>query len=184
MLHIGTNNINDTGAQAIAEALKVNTSLKAFYIAHNKIGPTGAQAFAEALKINTSLNVLNISLNNIGDTGAQSIAEALNENTSLTELKLIINHIGNTGAKAIADAIVTNIWITDIECDSMSQEILHLCERNRILKKSRETREWSFFSTTLGSLENTYEGPEVYRKIHNYLQRVMVAEDWKSIQEG
>ena len=47
--------IGDTGALALAEGLKANTSLWELSLSSNRIGDSGALALAEALKANTSL---------------------------------------------------------------------------------------------------------------------------------
>ena len=69
----------------------------------NSIGDEGAEAIAEALKVNPVLTNLNLFDNNIGDDGAKAIAEALKVNPVLTELRLVLQQtIGADGAKAIA----------------------------------------------------------------------------------
>ena len=45
-------------AQALAEALKINATLKKLYLYRNQIGNEGAQVIAEALKFNTGLKKL------------------------------------------------------------------------------------------------------------------------------
>ncbi|KJE93971.1 hypothetical protein CAOG_04680, partial [Capsaspora owczarzaki ATCC 30864] len=107
--------IGDAEAQAIAEALKVNTKLTTLELNKNQIGDVGAQALAEALKVNTRLNFLQLSENQIGDAGAQSIAEALKVNKKLTFLFLADNQFGDAGAKAIAEALKVNTKLTTID---------------------------------------------------------------------
>ncbi|CAF4881845.1 unnamed protein product, partial [Rotaria socialis] len=51
-LSVDNNQIGDSGAQYLAEGLKVNKSLKELYLHNNQIGDNGAQNLAEALKIN------------------------------------------------------------------------------------------------------------------------------------
>lgn len=60
MIKFNNNTIGDEGAKAIAEALKVNLSLKELWISENKICAEGVKAIAEALKINYSLEILNL----------------------------------------------------------------------------------------------------------------------------
>ena len=85
--------------------LEISLDLDRYY---NKIGPAGAQAIADALKVNTGLKVLHLYCNNIGPAGAQAIADALKVNTGLKELNLYGNNIGPDGAQAIADAPKAN----------------------------------------------------------------------------
>ncbi|RUP49916.1 hypothetical protein BC936DRAFT_140982 [Jimgerdemannia flammicorona] len=56
------NTISEKGARALAEALKMNTSLQTLNLSTNAIGGNGASALAEALKINTSLQDLDLGL--------------------------------------------------------------------------------------------------------------------------
>ena len=60
----------------------------------NNIGATGATALAEALKVNSTIITLNLRNNNIGDTGATALAEALKVNSTITDrFKFINNNI-------------------------------------------------------------------------------------------
>ncbi|KJE92764.1 TKL/IRAK protein kinase [Capsaspora owczarzaki ATCC 30864] len=100
--------IDDFAARAIAEALKLNTTLTTLVLSENQIGDAGAQSIAEALKVNTTLTELRLEFNQIGDAGAQAIAEALKVNTKLGTLYLRQNQIGEVGALAIAEALRVN----------------------------------------------------------------------------
>ncbi|KJE90264.1 hypothetical protein CAOG_01599 [Capsaspora owczarzaki ATCC 30864] len=93
--------IGDAEAQAIAEALKVNTTLKELLLGDNKIGDAGVHAIAEALKVNTTLTLLFLDYNQMGDSGAQAIAEALKVNTTLTLLILSQNFLTKAGIAAL-----------------------------------------------------------------------------------
>lgn len=57
-LNLSGNNINDVGAQALAEMLKINTTLESLELNCNGIEYDGAVALAESLVENTSLKVL------------------------------------------------------------------------------------------------------------------------------
>ena len=58
----------------------------------NQVGDEGAIFIAEALKINQSLKQLNLSRSNIGAIGVAAISEALKINQSLKELHLSVSH--------------------------------------------------------------------------------------------
>ena len=58
------------------------------------MGDEGAKCIAEALKINQSLKQLNLSRNNIGAIGAIALSEALKINQSLKNLDLSVSHKG------------------------------------------------------------------------------------------
>ena len=66
----------------------------------NAIGDSGATAIAGALKSNTVLTTLHLRGNDIGDSGAAAITEALKSNTALTTLDLSYNIFGIDGMTA------------------------------------------------------------------------------------
>jgi hypothetical protein len=63
-----------------------------FFDKDTKLGPEGGAAIAEALKVNSTLKFLDLQENQIG-SGAKAIAEALKVNTSLQKLILDSNKI-------------------------------------------------------------------------------------------
>lgn len=48
------------GAAALAEALKVNTTVHTLALSDNVVGAAGAAALAEALKVNSTLHTLDL----------------------------------------------------------------------------------------------------------------------------
>jgi hypothetical protein len=52
----------------------------------NDIGDEGASALADALKVNTTVTKLNLSYNHIAFQGALALFSALDTNTSVTEI--------------------------------------------------------------------------------------------------
>ncbi|CAF4684277.1 unnamed protein product, partial [Rotaria socialis] len=52
------NQIEDSGTQYLADALKTNQSLKELHLYNNQIGDNGAQRLAEALTINKVSDLL------------------------------------------------------------------------------------------------------------------------------
>jgi hypothetical protein len=52
------------------------------------IGVEGASALADALKVNTSVNSINLGSNGIGDMGALALADALEVNMSVTGIDI------------------------------------------------------------------------------------------------
>ena len=98
--------IGDEGAKALAEALKVNATVKELLLSYCGIGDDGAAALAEALRSNTSLWRLSLGSNTaIRDDGAKALAEALRSNTSLTTLYLPYNSISEQGKQLLRDAV-------------------------------------------------------------------------------
>ena len=117
-LDLDTSSIGDSGATAIAAALKGNTELATLYLQSNNIGDSGATALAEALKVNAALTGLSLSTNDIGADGATAIAGALKANAALTALGLYDNKIGDSGATAIAEALKGNAALTYLDLSS------------------------------------------------------------------
>jgi hypothetical protein len=65
-LDLNGNYIGDSGAAALADALKTNTSVTTIDLHDNKIGDSGAVALADALKTNTSVALILLYSNEIG----------------------------------------------------------------------------------------------------------------------
>lgn len=101
-------NVDDDGAQALADGLQKNVSLLYFDISDNdKITSIGAGFFAEALKINTHLKTLRITSDKIGAEGLKNFASALKVNKTLTELELDCQFIRDeVELKEIAKAFI------------------------------------------------------------------------------
>ncbi|KAL0244800.1 hypothetical protein GEMRC1_008882 [Eukaryota sp. GEM-RC1] len=64
-------------------------------LSNNSIGPEGAIAIAEALKVNSSVSGINLNNNSIGSEGAIAIAGALKVNYSVTRIDLLNNSINS-----------------------------------------------------------------------------------------
>ena len=105
--------IGSVGAQHLAQALCVNTSVKTLDLSHNLLGDEGAKALAEMLMlggngaessgtVNTTLEHVDLGWCNIGNIGAVHLAQALCVNTSVKTLCLFGNKdIGSEGASAV-----------------------------------------------------------------------------------
>ncbi|KAF9405385.1 hypothetical protein BGZ94_003571 [Podila epigama] len=128
--------IETKGAQALAEALKINGTLINLYLQNNSIGDNGSLALSQALKTNSSLTTLDLWGNSIGDNGAQALAEALKRNSTLTTLYLQNNSIGDNGAQALCQGIQMNSSLTtlDLWCNRITDkgtmalfEVSHIC---------------------------------------------------------
>ena len=102
---------------AIADALKVNSSLISLNLQKNSIQNEGAIAIAHGLKVNFSLTSLNLSSNSVQQEGAIAIAKALQMNITLTLLDLGENQIHQVGATSIAKALTYNPTLLDLGCN-------------------------------------------------------------------
>ncbi|CAF1241014.1 unnamed protein product [Rotaria sordida] len=119
MLNLYSNQINEEGAQNLAQALQNNTVKQC-----NQIGVKGAQYMAQVIQNNTTLTTLNLAFNKIQDEGsltklnlglndmtaqgAQHLFQALKNNTTLTTLDLTGNNILTEGAQYLAQALQNN----------------------------------------------------------------------------
>ena len=87
------------------------------------IGESGALALARALRTNCTLTYLDLQENEIGDSGAAAIGEALQSNRNLTHLYLNSNKIGDRGAVALAQALQSRRTFTQL--NSMQQRSVY-----------------------------------------------------------
>jgi Ran GTPase-activating protein (RanGAP) involved in mRNA processing and transport len=101
-----------TGDKIVADGLVANAGLTKLSVADNEL--VTVDAIAEALKCNTSLIELDLSSNGIGDSGASAMAGVLRNNTTLCRLQLHDNGIGSEGGKALGDALVHNRTLTHL----------------------------------------------------------------------
>jgi Ran GTPase-activating protein (RanGAP) involved in mRNA processing and transport/GTPase SAR1 family protein len=92
-------------ATLIFLGLKENKTLTSLCFEKCQIGDESAQAIADALMVNSSLNSFSVHGGTISAVGARIIAKSLEENTSLTSVGLGNYKIGNEGAEAIAHAM-------------------------------------------------------------------------------
>ena len=105
-------------AQHLAQALRVNTSVKTLKLNGNhQLDGEGAKALAEMLggnvaessgTVNTTLEHVELSNCDIGRVEAQHLAQALCVNTSVKTLDLSRNPLGDEGAKALAEMLGGN----------------------------------------------------------------------------
>ena len=114
-LDLSANDIGDTGAGSLSQALTVNSSLTNLDLSRNSIGHTGAASLSQALTVNSSLTNLDLSWNYIRDTGAGSLSQALRVNSSLTNLNLSWNFFGDTGAGSLSQALTVNSSLTNLD---------------------------------------------------------------------
>jgi len=85
-------------ARAIADALELGTSkLAALDLGDNVLGDTGAVAIAHALRVNKTLTTLRLDRNSIHDVGGAAIADALADSPEcrITELRLEGNSLSD-----------------------------------------------------------------------------------------
>ena len=122
------NNISDTGAVALAQALRDNSTLLWLDLSNNNISDGGAVALAQALHHNSTLNGLDLSNNNISDAGAVALAQALHHNSTLELLNLYGNDaIGKEGTHQLLQALTVNTSIESLILPRRCEEYATQC---------------------------------------------------------
>ena len=107
-LNISCNKFSDDGVTAICNCLTNNYVLQELYMSENEVSSKGANEIAKLIGKNISLKVLDISSMCIHDDGVTEICKCLKHNTSLHVLDLSLNKITDIGAKEIAEALKGN----------------------------------------------------------------------------
>eukprot|EP00658_Telonema_sp_P-2_P026576 TRINITY_DN20745_c0_g1_i8.p1 TRINITY_DN20745_c0_g1~~TRINITY_DN20745_c0_g1_i8.p1 ORF type:complete len:459 (+),score=154.65 TRINITY_DN20745_c0_g1_i8:251-1627(+) len=101
-LYIQYNNIGDDGLGALCGLLGEGSVLKSLYVYGNSITCVGAKRLGEALGNNKALQKLHISQNYIGQDGGVALVEGLGENSTLEVLSLSMNPVGDATAASLA----------------------------------------------------------------------------------
>jgi hypothetical protein len=123
--------LGTTAAQALGEALAVNTRLKSLRLCANVIGNRGCTAIASGLRQNTTLLSLFLAANSISNAGGEAMAKALCVTTALTTLTLSCNMLSDLCCAAIMMAVVRH--------PSMSVVCVGGCEAGKFTVQAIET---------------------------------------------
>ena len=117
-----------------------NHHVETVNIGGNEIGDTGALTIGQALKVNHGLVKVDLSRNRIMDKGATALGSALEKNQTLRDLILFSNNIGDSGIKAIADGMRTNGFVTSLDVSknvaSFTTEIAGILDNGNVSFKS------------------------------------------------
>ena len=118
-LEISQCDITSEGAVQLARGLTCSQWLTVLNMWRNRIGDTGAAALGDMLKYNTSLQKLDIGECSITSQGAVEIAAGLTENSTLHVLNISRNEIGVAGAEAMARMLMQNraLQVLTLSCD-------------------------------------------------------------------
>jgi len=88
LLHLDWNGLGEGGGRALAETLRLNTTLTSLNLRGNGLREGGGQALAETLRLlNKTVTSLNLRSNGLGEGGGRALAEALRLNTTVTSLE-------------------------------------------------------------------------------------------------
>ena len=143
-LNLGSCDMTDLGASALAEALKKNETVRDLNIGSNEgITAQGIGAIAEALGTNSCITKLRVRTGVLDRDGASLLAQALRTNTALKDIDMSFNEMMGTGAAEIARALkenrsleVVDLSYCDIHDDTVNETAL-------ALQENKETALWS-----------------------------------------
>lgn len=109
LLYVEGNQIGDLGSKAMAKLLEdPKSKLEQVFMGSNQIQASGAQALASSLYVNKKISKIYLEGNNIGGEGADhfsSVLEELNGDTGLRNLFVDNNNIGKESSKRLAKAL-------------------------------------------------------------------------------
>ncbi|CAM2705333.1 unnamed protein product, partial [Rotaria socialis] len=157
-LRLYTNKIGDSGAQYLGEALKTNQSLQDLRLQTNKIGDSGAQYLADGLKVNKTLTYLHLAQNQIGDSGTKHLADALTLNKNLTQLYLGTNQISDNGAQLFAEVLKTNKTLTVLDLGKNTITDSGAQQLAEALKTNKTLTELRLYTNKIGDSGAQYLG--------------------------
>ena len=107
-----SSNLSDDGAEAISDYLSKSSILCKLNVSHTGITILGAVKIANALKVNTTLKKLDISSNSISnsitDDGAIAFGDCPKTNNTLVKLDLSLNRITIKSMGTFSEAIEVN----------------------------------------------------------------------------
>jgi Ran GTPase-activating protein (RanGAP) involved in mRNA processing and transport len=105
-LNIGQNDIGDSGAALLGQALSINKTLQTLILDNNSI--FNALPFCNGLRTNTGLRTLSLWANYVGDDGIVEFAMALHHNRTLQSACLHDTNFKVSGAHALCEALKVN----------------------------------------------------------------------------
>ena len=107
-LHLGSNNLNSTGAMKMANGLQNVFGLTTLGISYNNIGEEAADDIGNILSHNTRLQKLYLNGNNLQSMGAIKFANGLQNSSDFTVFSISDNNIGEEAADDIAAVLAHN----------------------------------------------------------------------------
>ncbi|KAG5488846.1 hypothetical protein JIQ42_00463 [Leishmania sp. Namibia] len=102
---------------------------------------------AQALRLNTSVRQVDLSHNSFGDAGASYLADCIASNRTMVELNLSSCAIGNRGARRFCEALAANeaLQIMDLSDNMMDADALS--ELPLVLRENNTLREFNLART-------------------------------------
>eukprot|EP00434_Breviolum_minutum_P044963 symbB.v1.2.040218.t1/scaffold7081.1/size14668/1 len=98
---------------------------------NRNLGDEEVKALADALRVNQTVKLVDLHGSNLGNEGVKALADALRANKTIRSVDLCHNKIGNEGFKALASAIEVNEAITEVKLDMEEDQLKMLSDEGR-----------------------------------------------------
>lgn len=135
--------IHYEGSRYLAQALKVNKSLRSMNLKLNRIDDKGGSKLCiDLLNNNANLEFLSLSSNSLGHMFCESLAEFLKINQTIRRVDISCNFIDDSNANTLKDSLETNTNIIEIDVrnnqlsDETEAEINEIAMRNMLASKN------------------------------------------------
>lgn len=135
--------IHYEGSRYLAQALKVNKSLRSMNLKLNRIDDKGGSKLCiDLLNNNANLEFLSLSSNSLGHMFCESLAEFLKINQTIRRVDISCNFIDDSNANTLKDSLETNTNIIEIDVrnnqlsEETEAEINEIAMRNMLASKN------------------------------------------------
>lgn len=160
--------LGDKGAQALAEAIRINSNIVELSLVDNWITPKGAEPLIVSLCNSKSIRRVDFSDNRLGVQGSVVdinagilIKSLVTKNSIITELILRNNKLSDKDIEQIADGVNDNVTLQSLDLSYNEIQYRGAVAISRILSHNSELRElnveWNAFRTA-GSFVILNEG--------------------------
>jgi Leucine-rich repeat (LRR) protein len=155
-LVLNYNPIGDSPVRIIADMLQRNGfSVEDLQLIGCEISNVGAMALAEALRLNTTLTKLALSANLITDAGVTALCTSLSEESRLSDFQIGFNPFGEEGFQAIAETLDRGVPLDTLYLHGQIRSLSSIPERQPIIHAlgfSKALRELNLSFNHLGDV--------------------------------
>ena len=143
-LNLGDNVIKYEGSRYLAQALKVNSSLRVVNLKLNRIDDKGGSKLCiDLMNNNNTIQDINLSSNSLGHMFAESLAELLKINKSIRKIDISCNFITANNAATLRDSLENNENVISIDIrgnndlGDENEEMIHEIVTKNYLKSQK-----------------------------------------------
>ncbi len=109
-LNLKLNRIDDKGGSKLCQDLyDNNSSLEHISLSSNSLGHMFCEALSKFLKLNNSIRRLDISCNFIEDSNASTLKDSLESNTNMIEIDVRNNQLSEENEEEINEIVTKNL---------------------------------------------------------------------------